>query len=124
MHLSSKQESLKRKAWKTPADKYAHKGVDCKKWQFEALAGQYTLIKKGNKIFLIYKEIQMGAVAKSYMRKRFLIYEEMSKYSAIYEEAVLHILCTINSLLGGLHPILSEFLMYGKFYFIFYQCTG
>jgi hypothetical protein len=32
-----------------------------------------TLIKKENKIFLIYKEIQTGAVAKSYMRKGFLI---------------------------------------------------
>jgi hypothetical protein len=30
--------------------------------------------------FLIYKEIQSGAVAKSYMRKGFLIYEEMRKY--------------------------------------------
>jgi hypothetical protein len=36
--------------------------------------------KKQNKIFLIYKEIQKGAVAKSYMRKGFLIYEEMRKY--------------------------------------------
>jgi hypothetical protein len=33
--------------------------------------------KKENQIFLIYKEIQSGAVAKSYMRKGFLIYEEM-----------------------------------------------
>jgi hypothetical protein len=32
--------------------------------------------KKEKKIFLIYKEIQSGAVAKSYMRKGFLIYEE------------------------------------------------
>jgi hypothetical protein len=49
--------------------------------------------KKENKIFLIYKEIQMGAVAKSYMRKGFLIYEEMRKYLVIYEyeEAVSHI---------------------------------
>jgi hypothetical protein len=30
----------------------------------------------------------MGAVAKSYMRKGFLIYEEMRKYLVIYEEAV------------------------------------
>jgi hypothetical protein len=30
--------------------------------------------KKENKIFLKYKEIQSGAVAKSYMRKGFLIY--------------------------------------------------
>jgi hypothetical protein len=46
--------------------------------------------KKENKNFLIYKEIQMGVVAKSYMRKGFLIYEEMRKYLVIYEEAVSH----------------------------------
>jgi hypothetical protein len=40
--------------------------------------------KKENNIFLIYEEIQTG---KSYMRKGFLIYEEMRKYSTIYEEA-------------------------------------
>ncbi len=47
--------------------------------------------KKEKKIFLIYKEIQSGSVAKSYMRKGFLIYEEMRKYFPIYEEAVTHI---------------------------------
>ncbi len=36
-------------------------------------SGKYT-DKKENKIFLIYKEIQMVAVAKSYMRMGFLIY--------------------------------------------------
>ncbi len=36
--------------------------------------------KKENKIFLIYKEIQMGSGAKSYVRKGYLIYEEMHKY--------------------------------------------
>jgi hypothetical protein len=36
--------------------------------------------KKENKIFLIYKEIQMGSGAKSYIRKDFLIYREMHKY--------------------------------------------
>jgi hypothetical protein len=41
-------------------------------------------------MFLIYKEIQMGSVAKSYMRKGFLIYEEMRKYLLIYEEADSH----------------------------------
>jgi hypothetical protein len=41
--------------------------------------------KKEKKIFLTYKEIQSGAVAKSYMRNGFLIYEEMSKYFPIYE---------------------------------------
>jgi hypothetical protein len=41
--------------------------------------------RKENKIFsYIYKEIQSGAVAKSYMRKGFLIYEEMCKYFLIY----------------------------------------
>jgi hypothetical protein len=44
--------------------------------------------KKENKIFLICKEIQMGAVAKSYMKKGFLIYEEMHNYLVIYEEAL------------------------------------
>ncbi len=52
--------------------------------------GFYT-DKKENKIFLIYKEIQNGAVAKSNIRKGFLIYEEMRKYLIIYEEAVSHI---------------------------------
>ncbi len=32
-----------------------------------------------------------GAVAKSYMRKGFLIYEEMLKYFPIYEETISHI---------------------------------
>jgi hypothetical protein len=48
-------------------------------WQLEklALGGNVALLseKYTDKIFLIYKEIQMGAVAKSYMRKGFLIYE-------------------------------------------------
>jgi hypothetical protein len=46
---------------------------------------------KENKIFLINKEIQSGAVAKSFIRKGFLIYQEMCKYFPIYEEAVSHI---------------------------------
>ncbi len=33
----------------------------------------------------------MGAVAKSYMGKGFVIYEEIRKYLVIYEEAVSHI---------------------------------
>ena len=43
--------------------------------------------KKEKNIFFIYREIQSGAVAKSYMRKGFLIYEEMRRCLAIYEEA-------------------------------------
>jgi hypothetical protein len=55
--------------------------------------------KKENKIFLIFKKIHSGAVAKSYMRKGFLKYEEMRKYFLIYEEAVSHIrLCNCSIL--------------------------
>jgi hypothetical protein len=42
--------------------------------------------KKEKKIFLKYKEIQSGIVAKSYVRKGFLIFEEMRKYFSIYED--------------------------------------
>jgi hypothetical protein len=57
-----------------------------------------------NQIFLLYKEIQSGAVAKSYMRKGFLIYEEMRKYFPIYEEAVSHIiLCNCSTLNFPIH---------------------
>ena len=47
-------------------------------------AGDNYTEKKENKIFLKYKEIQSGAVAKSYMRKGFLIYEEIGKYFPMY----------------------------------------
>jgi hypothetical protein len=55
--------------------------------------GKTTLYtdKKENQIFLKYKEIQSGEVAKSYTRKGFPIYEEMRKYFPIYKEAVSHI---------------------------------
>jgi hypothetical protein len=39
--------------------------------------------KKEKKIFLVYKEIQKGLGAKSYMTKGFLIYEEVRKYLVI-----------------------------------------
>ncbi len=55
----------------------------------------------------------MGSVAKSYMRKGFLIYDEMRKYFTIYEEAVSRIwLC---------HRSLLNFLIYEEnllFFFI------
>ena len=44
----------------------------------------YTVKKKIKfQMFLIYQEIQNGAVAKSHMRKGFLIYEEMHIYLVI-----------------------------------------
>jgi hypothetical protein len=42
--------------------------------QFTKLGWKYT-DKIENQFFLIYKEIQMGSVAKSYMTKGLLIYE-------------------------------------------------
>ncbi len=58
----------------------------------------------------------MGAAAKSYMRKGFLIYEEMRKYLVIYEEAVSHIWLCNRSLL--------DFLTYEEsLVFFFYQCV-
>jgi hypothetical protein len=60
---------------------------------------EYYTDRKENKIFLIYKEIQNGAVEKSYLRKGFQIYEEMRKYFPMYEEAVSHIrLCNCSIL--------------------------
>ncbi len=53
----------------------------------------------------MYKEIQKGAVAKSYctyMRKGFLIYGEMRKYLVIYEEPVSHKWLCNSSLLDFL----------------------
>ncbi len=47
------------------------------------------IIKKIKFFSYIYQEIQNGAVAKSYMRKGFLIYEEMHKYLAIYERPLV-----------------------------------
>jgi hypothetical protein len=45
------------------------------------------MIKK--KIFLIYKENQLGAAAESYIRNGFLMYEEMRKYLVIYTRRLL-----------------------------------
>jgi hypothetical protein len=66
--------------------------------------------KKENKIFLIYKEIQSGTVPKLYMRKGFLICEEMRKYFPIYGEAVRLCNCSILNF-----PIYEENL---SFFFV------
>jgi hypothetical protein len=54
------------------------------------MGGRYT-DKKENQIFLTYKEIQSGAVAKSYMTNGLLIYGEIFAHFSIYEEALPHI---------------------------------
>ncbi len=56
--------------------------------------------KKENKIFPIYREIQMGSGAKSYMTKGFLIYEEMHKYFDHMRRSLV------------MHPIPLNFLIY------------
>ncbi len=53
----------------------------------------YTLLLKIGKIpHVQYKEIQKRLVAKSYMRRGFLMYEEICEYLVIDEEDVNHIL--------------------------------
>ncbi len=47
--------------------------------------------KKENKFFLIYKVIQNGAVAKSYMINGLLMYGEIFAHFSIYYEALPHI---------------------------------
>ncbi len=55
----------------------------------------------------------MGSGAKSYMRKGFLIYEEMRRFFPKYEETVRHIwLC--------LHPIPPNFLIYEENFILFF----
>jgi len=66
--------------------------------------------KKENKIFLIYQEIQSGAVAKSYIRKGFLIYEKMHNFP-IYEEAVI--------VIYALQLLPLNFLIYEEILFSF-----
>ncbi len=65
--------------------------------------------KKEKEIFLIFKEIQMGSVAKSYVRKGFLDYEEIRIYLIKYGEAISHM---------TVQPLHSECpYIWDKFYF-------
>jgi hypothetical protein len=47
--------------------------------------------KKETKLSSYIRKFRVGSGAKSYMRKGFLIYEEMRKFFPIYEKAVSHI---------------------------------
>jgi hypothetical protein len=55
----------------------------------------------------------MGAVAKSDMRKSFLMYVEIRKYLVIYEEALSHILLCNRSQA-------SDFLIYEENFVFFF----
>jgi hypothetical protein len=77
----------------------------------------HTDKKKEIKIFLLFKEIQSGAGAKSYMRKGFLIYEERRKYRhTVYEEAVIVIYDIACASFW-----ISLYMR--NFSFLFYQCS-
>jgi hypothetical protein len=49
----------------------------------------YSLIKKKINFFLIYREIQIGAVAKSYMTNDLLIYGEIFSLSSYIRKPFL-----------------------------------
>jgi hypothetical protein len=68
---------------------------------YSLYAYEGTLIKR-KRNFLIYKEFQTGSVAMSYMRKGFLIHEEMLKHLTKNEEAVSHIWPCNRSLMNFL----------------------
>ncbi len=73
--------------------------------------------KKENQISLIYKEIQTGSVANSYMKMCLLIYVWLNIC------AFPHILGSPSSYMT-LHPIPSEFpYIWRKSSFLFYQCS-
>jgi len=60
-------------------------------FQLGGKVGEHALIKKKTKFSSNIRKIQMGSGAKLYMRKGFLIFEEMRKYFNIYEKAVSHL---------------------------------
>ncbi len=66
--------------WHTQASREEVPQVDQLIFPSYSFCWRYT-DKKEKQILLIYKEIQRGAVAKSSMRKGFLIYEEMRQYT-------------------------------------------
>jgi hypothetical protein len=61
----------------------------------------------------------MGAVAKSYMRKGFLLYEETRKYLTIYEEAVTLVIYDYAT-----DPFLVNFLIYEENSIFFISVWG
>jgi hypothetical protein len=67
--------------------------------------------KKENEIFLIYRKIQKGVAAKSYMMKDFLIYEEKRKCLIIYEEDLLNYDFTTDPVLISYEENLTFFFI-------------
>jgi len=84
----------------------------CNKTITELFVSTARTDKKEKKIFLIYKEIQSGAVAKSFMRKGFLIFPNISQY--MRRPLVIYDFATA--------PLWIPYI-WGQFYFIFYQCS-
>ncbi len=76
------------------------------------LRGYKYTVKKEKKIFLIFRKIRKRAVAMSYIRKGFLMYEEMRKYLTIYEETVGH--------MGFCNCFILKFLIYEETFIFFF----
>jgi len=64
----------------------------------------------------------MGQVAKSYMSKGFLVYEEIRKYLTTYEEAVSHIYLCNRPLLNFI--IFEENFILFSISVLLYLCTN
>ncbi len=86
-----------------------------------AVAGGVLYTDKKNQIFLIYKEIQDGAISKSYciwLTDGLLIYGEIIEHFLIY-------ILGSPSWYMTLQLLHSEFpYIWGKFDFLFYQCRA
>jgi hypothetical protein len=81
LHFNSMMQSSDRIKWTLALDENSLRLAS-----LDAPRLPYALFKTLLKIFLKNKEIRKGAGEKSYMRKEFLIYEELREYLFIYEE--------------------------------------
>ncbi len=110
MHILSK--CISRRSVSPPISPTVRAVIYAKRMEEVYRTGRYT-DKKENQIFLLYKEVQNGAVAKSHMTNGLLINDEIFAHFLIYQEALPHLrLCNCTIL---------NFLIFRKFYFLF-QC--
>jgi hypothetical protein len=81
-------------------------------WRVRPVAAPICTDKKENQIFLIYREIQSGAVAKSYMTNGLLIYGKYFRISS-RKPFLIHDFATA--------PLWIS--LYMRNFFFFYQCA-
>ncbi len=72
-------------------------------------------------MFFIYKAIQMESVAKSYIRKGFIIYEEMLKYLTIYEEMLKYLTIYEEAVSHATDPFWFPYIWENFIFFISVQ---